>query len=290
MQDLPEVTGIENRTPIDGVLAALIHERAENQDGFALSVARKLTDGKEAVTFSVQSPVPVHDEWEAPVAYRAHAVEDVESLSKLAKKYSDGTKGLVLYTDEGATLILDEMIAKGQRELIRLTFAYSPEWIAWSKVLGAKLDHRDLLTHAILQQHTLTDASLLASLRCVKATFNAKLDSDLRETREEVGIVFTAAAGDELVKFPKAIEISLPVLDIDVAELCTAAKTARVRLEFKLPTEPKMPVTFQLLCPEWNALRRTRINAEITKLKAFLGDGWTVVRGSHKQLARDLPR
>lgn len=287
MEDLPEVQGIENRAPIDGVLAALIHGHAEVHNGFALNLARTLKDGKEAVTFTVQPPEPVHDEWEPPVAYRAHTVEDVESLAKLAHKYSDGDQGLVLYTDEGATLVIDERKPKGHRELIRLSFAYSPEWLAWSKVLGAKLDHRDLLTHAILQQHTLKDPALLGALRCVKATFNAKLDSDLRETREEVGIVFTAAAGDELVKFPKAIDISLPVLDIDVG---VQNFTARVRLEFKLPTEPKMPVTFQLLCPEWNSLRRQRINTEIESLKDLLGDKWTVVRGVHKQLPRDLPR
>lgn len=287
MEDFPESEGIENRTPIDGVLASLIKESAEQKDGFALSVARKLVDGKESVTFTVQPPTPVHDVWEAPAAYRAHTVEDVTSLASLAAKYSDPGRGIVFYNDGGAVLVYDENPTVGQREKIILQFAYSAEWLAWQSVIGRVQDHRSLLTHCIQNQHTLASPSMLDALRSVKANFNAKFDSDLREMKEEVGIVFTATAGDELVRFPKRIDITLPVLDLDVNN---RTATATMRLEFKLPTEPKQPVTFQLLCPEWNAIRRERIDVEIEALKSLMGPKWTIVRGVHRENARALPK
>jgi len=239
------------------------------------------------VTFTVQPPTPVHDVWEAPAAYRGHTVEDVESIARLAKTYSDPKRGILFYNDAGAVLVYDENPASGQRERIILNFAYSAEWLAWQGMIGRLHDHRALLTHCIQHQHTLCAPNMLDALRSVKATFNAKIDSDLREMKEEVGIVFTATAGDELVRFPKSIDINLPVLDLDVNK---TTSDAQIRLEFKLPTEPKQPVAFQLLCPEWNAIRRARIDEEITRLKELLGFEWTIVRGVHREVARTLPK
>jgi len=278
---------LDSRRPIDGVLAALLQEHAQEADGFALSVARTLKEGKEAVTFAVQPPTPVHDVWEAPAAYRGHTVEDVESIAFLAKKYSDPKRGILFYNDAGAVLVYDETTPVGQRERIVLNFGYSAEWLAWQGMIGRMQDHRSLLTHFIQNQHTLCSPSMLDSLRSVKASFNAKLDSDLREEKEVVGIVFSATAGDELVRFPKRVDISLPVLDLDVN---ARTDSATMRLEFKLPTEPKQPVTFQLLCPEWNAIRRSRIDEEIVRLKNLLGPEWTIVRGVHREVPRVLPK
>ena len=86
---------------------------------------------------------------------------------------------------------------------------------------------------------------------------------------------------------PKSIDIAVPVLDLDVN---SRTSDATIRLEFKLPTEPKQPVTFQLLCPEWNAIRRARIDEEITRLKGLLGPEWTIVRGVHREVPRTLPK
>ena len=283
---------VEESAPLDTTIAQLI-QSVHPDRGFALSVAAELKpeegEDEKRIVYEVKESTPVHDEWESPAPYRNHVVEDVESIALLAKKYSTPEAGLILYTDRGVQLVYGERVDAGQREIITLNFAYSAEWKAWNAILtGQALDHRTLLAALILNQHTINEPTIIDRMREVKATFSAKLDSDLRIEKEVVGVVFTAAAGEELVKFPKAFGLSLPVLDLDVIAAPTWA-SAEIRLEFLLPTEPKQPVRFQLLCPEWNSIRRTRINEEIAHLKSLLPE-WTIVRGTHKQTARTLGR
>ena len=275
--------------PIDAVLGTLIHDARAAKRGFALALAADMTEQGKTMTFRVEQVLPPADEWEPPVPYRSHIIEDADSMVAFGKKYGSAEKSLIFYDDTGAELVIDETKQVGQCELVTMDFAYAAEWKAWEAHLNrGGIEHKPLLTHLILNQHTLVQPEMLAKMRSIKATFSAKLDSDLREDSETVGVVFSAQAGDELVKFPREFDILVPVLDLDVDTLA-AWRKVKVRVEVQLPTEPKQPVRFQLLAPMLNAIRRQRINEECAKLKAGLPD-WTIVRGDHQEVERVLGR
>jgi hypothetical protein len=273
---------------LDAPIAALIQDARDDNRGFALSVAADLDKaGVKCITHRVEQVLPPADEWEPPVAYRQHTIEDADSLIAFATKYSDKNRGLILYNDQGVVLSLDEMKERGRREVATLRFAYSNEWQAWQKVLtAAPMDHKTLLTHLLLNQHTLQDITILESMRTVKATFTANIDSDLQMNNETVGVMFKATAGNELIRFPREFVVRLPVLDLDV-EHENAWVQVPVRVEVHMPNEVQQPVRFQLLAPTLNGVRRTRINGEIRVIQEGLPE-WCIVRGSHVQAERGV--
>lgn len=282
-------TKINPSAPLDAPIAALIQDARDDNRGFALNVAAELKDGVKTIVHRVEQVLPPVDNREAPTPYRKHSIEDADSLVAYATKYGTAKNSLVVYNNKAITLCLNELEKAEQREKITLTFAYSQEWSAWARMFGNTAhDHRTLLTHLIMFQHTLLDVTILDRMRTIKATFEAKLDSDLQLANETVGVVFKATAGDELVKFPREFVITLPVLDLDVDSV-QAWQKVKVRVEVQLPTEPKQPVRFQLIAPELNAVQRRRINAEIQVIKQGLPE-WTVVRGEHAELARVVGR
>ncbi len=48
-------------------------------------------------------------------------------------------------------------------------------------------------------------------------------------------------------------------------------------------------MSFELIAPERLMVRRSRINAESDKIRDAL-EGWTVVRGAHAEVERDVGR
>lgn len=282
-------TNINPSAPLDAPIAALIQDARDTKMGFAYHVAAELKAGVKEIVHRVEQQLPPTDNRELPTPYRKHAIEDADSLVAYAKKYSDADNGLIVYNNRAITLSINEREQEKQREKITLTFAYSQEWNAWASMFGNKAhEHRTLLTHLIMFQHTLLDVTILDRMRTIKATFEAKLDSDLQLANETVGVVFKATAGDELVKFPREFVIALPVLDLDVENL-QAWQKVKVRVEVQLPTEPKQPVRFQLIAPELGAVQRQRINTEIFVIKQGLPE-WTIVRGEHLEQARVVGR
>lgn len=278
--------GLDSARPLDQCVTALIEDARKAGRGFAMTVAQELSESEgKAVTFKVEKGPA--DEWEPPSAYRAHTIEDAESLVAYATRYGSKDKSLVVFNDTRVVLSLDEQVARGEREKATLSFAYSADWNTWAAMLaGKKVAHRDLLTFLILQQHNMDDPALLDSMRSIKATAQVKLDSDVRLEKEEVGVVFTATAGDDLVKFPRAFTVRVPVLDKDVDQQASWEELP-VRVEVTLPTEPKQPVYFQLLAPTLGAVRRARITEEVQTIRDGL-PGWIVVRGEHHESERTL--
>ena len=275
------------RTPIDLVVGRGIEEARRVNRGFALSLAAEAFDGtQKSVTFGVQQVLPPADEWEKPVDFRAHEVEDVESLVAIAQKYSDNVRGLVLYTDEGAQLVLDETRDRGAREIVSLQFVKSPELMAWERLLESALEHRHLLQHLIVNQHTLDEAAIIDRMRVIRPSWTAKHDSDLRIEENVFGVVFKVNAGDELVKFPRTIPVNLPILEKDLGDSSLWARET-VKLEVNLPTKPDQAVSFTLYAPTLGIAVRKRIDEELAKVRAALPD-WTIVRGRHREKPRPI--
>lgn len=282
-----ESVGVEAKAahPLDQTLARMIKDANRNGDGFALAMDRTLEAGEKRLRFSVERPVPSHDEWEPRCKWRDHTVEDADSLVTFAKRYTTAEKGLIVFNDDSVVLSIDELQERGERELVVLEWAYSDDWDAWTKCIASgRIDHRTLLNHCILQQHTLESAEILDSMRRIKATMSVDVESDIRLEHHSAGVWFKAAAGSELLKFPRAIKVKLPVLDMDAMDE-TRWMLLHVRVEIYMPMKPGEPVLFQLLAPGMAAVRKARIDAELKRVREGL-DGWTIVRGEHKQRAR----
>lgn len=270
--------------PIDGVLGTLIADARARNRGFALSVAQDVSDQGKDITFTVEQTLPPADEWEPPAPYRQHIVNDVDSLVAMAKKYSSAADGLILVNDAGVTLILNECPYKGKRERVTLDWEFSKAWQEWSTfVNGEPQQHKPLFKFLTRRQADLAEPEVLQAMRSIKATATVKLDSNLRDLGESVGVIFETTAGDDLVKFPKDFEVCLSVFeDGDRA-------TIRLNVEIGMPQEPRAPVTFMLLSEQWDRVKREAIKGELAKLRAALPD-WTIVRGEHDELQRQIGR
>jgi len=245
-----------------------------------------LIEAQRGVSVGVHQTVSPVDEYQRPVDYRAHGIDDVQSFVMFAKRYGDAEKSLVMVSDAEAVVVVDEEVERGDRELIRLPFGQTPEFRAWDDVVGRKMGHKKLLQFLVFHLHTMESPELLASMR--KATVNAMIDntSDIQETEKTLAVMVKSSAGEELAKFPKELTVRVPVLQEDVLE-DAEWMTANMRLQIDLPDKPTEAVGFTLICSEWPMLVRKRTQKIVEELRDALG-GWTVLRGHHNTSRREL--
>lgn len=269
--------------PVDQIVTGLIQTIHNKGRGFVLGLERG-DDGKTAI--EVKESLPTHDEWQAPAAYRAHLIEDTESFIAYCLRYGDPKDSLVLYSDACAVLSVKEEVDRGNRELIRLPFSESTDWKDWSAILGKSQSHKDLLRFLMTHEHNLADPVVLKSMQSMKINSTVNIESDIRDEGNSVGIFVKTNAGDELKKFPKQFEIRLPVLDQDGNGEESDAE-APIRLDVRLPDDPKQGPSFTLFCSVWKQIKRGRIDAEGMKIHDGL-TGWTVIHGMHQTTEREL--
>jgi hypothetical protein len=280
----------QQERPLDGALATLVDRARGSGRGFAVDVATDLdAAGRREVVYRVEQVLPPADEWEPPAPYRAHALENIASVVTFARRYGDAARSVVFYDDSRVEVVLDETPARGIRERAVMTWKYSPDLRDWQQLLGGKaIDHRALMDFFMRHQQTLVEATILDRMREVRAMMHVKVDSDLRLDGETAGVVFESQAGPSLIQFPRRIEVMLPVLDGDVVADASWIRTM-VHVEVMLPREPKQPVSFALFAPALLAEVRLRIDVEIAAMCTEL-DGWTVLRGRHGEVPRELGR
>lgn len=285
---------IDPQRPIDSLLAQAIGEHAQADRGFALSVAQSLGDGAKAVVFEVQPKLPPVDMYEPPTNWRAHEIDDVASLVTFARKYGTQDRSLVLYDNSGAQLSIDEEAKTGSREIVRMAFRYSQDRQRLLELVRPQgWQHRDLLRYLLANQHLLREPSIIDSMRKVSVRATVKQDSDLRIEGEDTGVVFSTAAGDELIKFPRVLNLQVPVLEEDVPD-AACGRIGKVfdieaRVEITLPQKADQPIVFGIFAASIAGVQLARVDEALAVLRAEL-DGWTVVRGRHRELERVVGR
>ncbi len=307
---------VEPDSPIDSVVARLIRKATGDGRGFALSVDRYVrpttalvaaaglaasasgatTDGEPAepapgdadrhcASIAVLEQPPTPDEYVPFSAARRHVVEDAASFLAFCKKHGKPETSMVFYDNDRATLVVDDSIGRGIRETCTLDWAKAPEWEAWGAILaaGKTLSHKELLKFVLRWADTLDDPSIVDSLRVVRSTATVKLDSDLRQDANSVGVVMTSAAGDEVKSFPKAFIVDCPVLESN------RGKTARfeIHLEVIMPETANQAITFLLTSPEYRSEGRRVVNDAFSEVRAGLTD-WTICRGRASYVPRSV--
>jgi len=270
--------------PIDELVANLMQAIHRKGRGFVLGLDR-MEDG--GVSIEVKESLPPVDEWERPADVREHEIHDTQSFIAFAKAYGDAAKSLVFYNEGGATLTLDETVAKGDRETVHMAFTPSDDYSDWCGVIGSVTDHRRLLLFLLAHEHNLTDPGILASMRRLRLNATVDHESDLQETDTTVGVLVRTSGGEDLAKFPKEFRICVPVLEQDLDE--NQWRTLTVRLEVVLPTEAGKSATFCLRCAEWPVLLRRRAADEGNTVAEALSD-WNVMHGKHVTNERRIGR
>lgn len=265
---------------IDQVLEGLIDGKRHG-DGWALNLTKK--DGDH--TFSVVDAPPITDDFIPPSDVRKHMIEDVESFILYAKKYGDSDKSLIFYNNCGVGIVLVEVIDEGDREYATMDFESTEEYSSWDDFQSGPVGHKRLLNHMVRNSHTLEDPGILVALR--DASFRSSITSaSVRDdSKNEVGLVVKTEAGDGLVKFPKSIRASIPILPEDLPNP-DAWVTVEFKLMILLPERPGDSITFELMCPEWSMIKRQRVGQAADVIKAELGEAWTIVRGRHNVVER----
>lgn len=277
------LTSINPSQPIDDVVADIVQTIRNKGRGFVLGLTPD-DGGKTAI--EVKESLPVHDEWQAPAAYRSHAIEDTPSFVAYALRYGDPKGSVVFYNDDMAVISIAEEVATGDREIVSMPFTESEDWEAWGEVLATPHSHKELLQFLMTRAHTLVDPTVLVSMQAMKINSVVNLESDIRDDTKTLGIMVKTNAGEELKKFPKTFDLLLPVLAQDGNDIASFAK-ATIRLDIQLPDEPKDGPAFTLFCSVWSQIKRGRTDAEGQKIRDGLTD-WTVIRGTHKTTPRRL--
>jgi hypothetical protein len=248
-------------------------------DDVAMELARPAIEVRESL--------PPHDEWQPPAAYRSHSLADTGSFIKFALRYGAAEKSLVFYGRDQFTLVLDEGVDRGEREVVQMRVEASNEWREWEKALGRATSHKGLLQFLMEHEHNLVDGEVLKSMASLRLRSEISLDSDVRDEGKSFGITVKTNAGEELKRFPKQFAIAVPVLAQDVDRDQRAQVT--IRLQISLPDEAKKGPEFTLYCPEWENVFVSRIQREGDMLNSAL-DGWTVVHGVYATRPRVIGR
>lgn len=273
------------QSKLDAVLNGLIDKVDKRGNGFILNLAKD-SDGQQNIL--VQEALKPVDDYIPPSACRCHAIGDTESFIAFAGKYGSPDKSLVLFNDVSCTLVLDESVSAGDRESARMAFTQSPEFMAWSGMIGRPVVHKQLLAFLLLNTHTIDSPAILDAMRSVR--FNAVVDSqsDIMEDAKTIGVMVKTGAGEQLKQFPKEFVVNVPVLEQDAIET-TNWRMVTIRLHMDLPERPQDTVAFTLLCSEWNLLVRQRVSEEMSQVRDALED-WTIVRGTPAYFPRAVGR
>lgn len=303
-EDGREAGGEVKVTALDAIVESKMRMAQRKGRGFTLDLAESAglvppVDGEPAegggaagsrrgLTITVKEELPPLDEYEKPTDWRNHTVEDADSFVTYAMRYGKTEKSLILYNDNCAVLSIDEEREAGKRELCTLNFRFSDEWRAWVDIFGKVLTHKAMLNHLTVFQQNLIDLPLLESMRSIKSTSTIKQQSDLRVNENQIGVTFTATGGEEIVNFPRKLNVAIPVLEIDIEATSVWARL-EVRVDVILPTKSEESVSFRLFAPQLLAERRKRINSELAKIRTDLV-GWTVVRGAFAESPRQVGR
>lgn len=273
-------------SPIDPVVTHLVQAARGADKGFVLGLVEK--GGKVDITF--EEKLAPRDLYLAPSDYRAHTIEQTASFIQYAQKYGTPERSLVFVSTEGAVLVVDESKESGSREVVTLTLPRSDDFKEWGAIFGKPTAHKELLKFLMEHEDNLMEPQILAVMQTVRVNSQVNYESEIKDDGKTLGIVFKAAAGEELKKFPKEFNIVVPILAADEGDAASWAEfRARVRLSVELPDRPDGKPLFTLFCPEWKTLHRRRITAEATEIREEL-DGWLVAEGRFNTRPHELKR
>lgn len=277
----------QQNAPIDAIVSTLAHGTTQAGAGWVLGMIADLESqsGVRQHRIEFKPVLPDVDDWEPPVDWRKHQFHDPASIVEYAKKYGGADKSIVFWNKDTISLVLDEGVAKGEREVLTCPWTYAPDFITWQSLLGKPTPYSLLRKQLPALAHTLDDIGLLVALRDIRYSEETKYDSTVKEDGASYGVVFTVnGTGDTLKQIPKDFKVRVPILDIDVVNPAQYA-VLTVKVHLQMPEESGDPLNIVLVSPEFEQTRRLRLANEVARLTSAL-DGWLVVNGVHQEEPR----
>lgn len=271
---------------VDSVVGKTLETVAEGGRGFVLGLEREIKDGEKSITVKIEQPKIFRDEYQPPSDLRNHQINDYQSLIGFVKRYASKESSLIMAARDVVSVVINEQQERGVRECAKLPLLASEDWKAWSGIIGKAITHRQLVTVARNQEHNLVSGELLSAISSISARGNLDFNSEVTDAGESFGVTYKSAKGEQLAKFPKVIDLSLPVLELD--EDTGEASKARLKLQVNMPSSPTEDVTFTLTCSLWNLAWRQRVRSLVDQIRKDLPD-YTVLAGALNYRSVNLP-
>lgn len=240
-------------------------EGAEGVDDETHEVMQALLRDLEVelhTSIAVKQELPPADEFVGLADRRQHVLAETAAMLQYAQRYGTAEKSLLLYNMKEATLILDETMERGQRELITLPFTRGDAFLAFREATRQTWAHKQLLKFLEQLAMYLYDPTVLIKMREFRLHQEVLHDSAIEETEKSIGIMVKTRAGDQTkASFPKSFKIHVPVLAQDELdeELWV---TIEINLLVNMPDKPGEPATFSLFSPTMKALEQKRVQQE----------------------------
>lgn len=271
---------ITDKTNSDEITPELITQLVDD-------ISMRIDAAKSGTKIEVVESLPPHDEWEPLASWRHHMLEDTDSLIQYARKYGSKEKSILLVNTDYACVILDDEVERGQRENIVYQFEKSKDFHEWLNVFDQQLNHRQLLQFLSNHEHNLDDPRILEPLLSMRINTTVNIDSDMSDDGQHVGISMKTAGGEEVRKFKKRFQISLPVLACDECETDLWVSPV-IKMDVILPTEPNKPPNFTLGCSLWDTHLKRRVKKEAMYIRENMDEGWMVLSGKLGYIEREL--
>jgi len=225
-----------------------------------ISLSKTILDGKEHITFAVESrkvqPEPPLAPVKAESPRRSHSFDDAESLAEYLSKYK--TKNTVVFIDianERVSCVIDELSSNGF-EIIQFKPIQHPLFVPWAELLNSEeptelKNFTDFLTRNRRSIVSLDSKSLLLMLSQVKVSKKIQIQRGFGKHSVNGVTCEMDIAGqskNQDIEIPDSIKISVPLylstqsveLEIDltldsveseIVVSCTSADLLQKRVE-----------------------------------------------------------
>lgn len=273
-----------SKSELDTVVNQLVTAAHKATGGVALRLLDVLDgDGEPTRRIEIGPAATSAHDWLPPADLRRHVVGDVESLVRMAKKYTDSERGLVMGNLARCVLVLEEVIEESERETVTLAWPWTTEATAWKgKVDPAAnlLSHREMVRFLTRMEHTLDDPTVIRSFAVADIGGSTRVKSRAAETKTETGFTIEVDGEETIAKFPKTINVGFPMFYGD-----TEARRFEVRVLPVLPERHEDGLRFELMSNTLDDVYRERVLDSLRQIEVGLPD-FTVVFGTHGEKDR----
>lgn len=264
------------------------------QDAAHLTVASSWQDPRTKALYIHESLVRVQEPWAEESHISPMSVGekfgDIESFAHYVARFGDPPTSHLTWNSRGLRAVLDyahqDTNAPGRRQwTAELPFVTSAAWNVWMAVAnGQALGQKsavekleDLATDIIEPK----PADLMGLLRSLRATVNAKADTELRPdgTTKVAFERDTRVATASAVDLPALFAISIPILKGHVnAEGLPVRYRLEVRLRVSVDDAAKLSLRFAI--PGAERILEDVYAERVEAAKAALGETYSLLRGA----------
>jgi|GEM_PF-1167163 len=206
-----------------------------------------------------------------PIPYvyegQQYALASIEAVAQLVKIKGSQERTVIIYSEEGVKVVLDDTVQHRTQDTARFSFEYSDEWNEWRWFVSnnqiSQKDFVDFLRKRDMYEVTGGD-ELIAKIQNLKIATEIVGDFTY-DDNNNVSVMIKIRDKEQAVKLPREIEVWFPLVRNTGNRF-----NLKFDLElFKPKAENEKPY-FTLTCNNFDKNYRRAVEAEIKKLKDML--------------------